>query len=227
MPDETGWTFNGRRLDRRRALRHRPSLPDLPEGRPDYTGRVTVPVLWDKQRQTIVNNESSEIIRMFNSAFDGLTGNEDDYYPAASAPRIDAINARIYDTVNNGVYKAGFATRQDAYEENVHAALRLTRLDRGHPRRQRLPRRRPITEADWRLFTTLRPLRRRLFRPLQVQHPPASRTTPTSRTTCAASSPHPACARRSISTTSRRTITGATSASTRRASSRSARSWIS
>ena len=80
------------------------------------SGIVTVPVLWDKQRQTIVNNESSEIIRMFNSAFDGLTGNRDDYYPAELRGAIDAINEIVYDNVNNGVYRAGFATTQPAYE---------------------------------------------------------------------------------------------------------------
>src|ERR1700712_543990 len=86
---------------------------------PHYSGRVTVPVLWDKQTGTIVNNESAEIIRMFNSAFDGLTGSASDYYPEALRSEIDAINAVVYDTVNNGVYKSGFATTQDAYDEHV------------------------------------------------------------------------------------------------------------
>ena len=86
---------------------------------PNYSGRVTVPVLWDKQTGTIVNNESSEIIRMFNSAFDHLTGSTQDFYPENLAPGIDEINALVYDTVNNGVYKAGFATTQEAYEQNV------------------------------------------------------------------------------------------------------------
>ncbi|MEM9487367.1 MAG: glutathione S-transferase family protein, partial [Cyanobacteria bacterium P01_F01_bin.116] len=86
---------------------------------PHYTGRVTVPILWNKQTQTIVNNESSEIIRMFNSAFDGLGANPGDYYPESLRTEIDALNERIYNTVNNGVYKSGFATTQAAYEEAV------------------------------------------------------------------------------------------------------------
>jgi putative glutathione S-transferase len=86
---------------------------------PQYSGRVTVPVLWDRARGTIVSNESAEIIRMFGSAFDGLGARAGDYYPAALRPDIDTLNARIYDTLNNGVYKAGFATTQEAYEEAV------------------------------------------------------------------------------------------------------------
>lgn len=84
---------------------------------PDYEGRVTVPVLWDKKTQSIVNNESSEIIRIFNTAFNELTGNHDDYYPTDLQPEIDSINERIYDTINNGVYRAGFATTQEAYDQ--------------------------------------------------------------------------------------------------------------
>ena len=83
---------------------------------PKISGRVTVPILWDKLRETIVSNESSEIIRMFNSAFDGITGNADDYWPVALRDAIEPVNDRIYNTVNNGVYKAGFATTQEAYE---------------------------------------------------------------------------------------------------------------
>ncbi len=122
---------------------------------PDMTGRVTVPVLWDKQTNTIVSNESSEIIRMFNSAFNELTGNTDDYYPADLREEIDALNERIYHTVNNGVYRAGFATRQDAYEQAFGELFdTLDMLD------ERLSRGRylfgdRLTEADWRLFTTL------------------------------------------------------------------------
>ncbi len=86
---------------------------------PHYSGRATVPVLWDKKTGTIVNNESAEIIRMFNNAFNGLTGSEADFYPEDLRADIDAMNAMIYDTVNNGVYKAGFATAQEAYAENV------------------------------------------------------------------------------------------------------------
>src|SRR5215469_18794823 len=88
---------------------------------PRFTGRATVPILWHKKTETIVNNESSDIIRMLNSAFAAFTEDRTDYYPAALASEIDALNTRIYDTVNNGVYKAGFATRQAAYEAAVHA----------------------------------------------------------------------------------------------------------
>ena len=122
---------------------------------PHYSGRATVPVLWDQQRGTIVNNESSEIIRMLNSAFDAVGARAGDYYPAALREEIDGLNARIYDTVNNGVYKAGFATTQAAYEEAVRPLFAtLDWLD------QRLAACRllcgeQVTEADWRLFTTL------------------------------------------------------------------------
>jgi putative glutathione S-transferase len=123
--------------------------------KPDYSGRVTVPVLWDKSEKTIVNNESAEIIRMFNSAFDGVTGNTLDFYPKDLRADIDAINAEVYAHVNNGVYKCGFATTQDAYEEAFAALFKTldileTRLAKGrHLCGDRQ------TEADWRLFTTL------------------------------------------------------------------------
>ena len=100
------------------------------KAKPDYTGRVTVPVLWDKKTGTIVNNESSEIIRIFNSAFDGLGAAPGDYYPAALRPQIDALNARIYETVNNGVYRCGFASSQQAYDEAVGAFLRPSTISR-------------------------------------------------------------------------------------------------
>lgn len=122
---------------------------------PDMSGRVTVPVLWDKQRETIVSNESSEIIRMLNNAFDGITGNTDDYWPADQQGAIEEVNARIYDTLNNGVYKAGFATTQSAYDAAIHPLFdTLDWLE------QRLSTSRYLmgdkqTEADWRLFTTL------------------------------------------------------------------------
>ncbi len=121
----------------------------------DYSGRVTVPVLWDSKRATIVSNESSEIVRMLNSAFDGIGAKAGDYAPAERLPEIDAINARIYDTVNNGVYKAGFATEQHVYEREVAALFRsLDELEsRLSGRRYLLGDR--ITESDWRLFTTL------------------------------------------------------------------------
>jgi len=125
------------------------------QAKPDYTGRVTVPVLWDKKLNTIVSNESSEIIRMFNSEFNDLTGNTDDYYPQADREMIDEWNAYIYPHVNNGVYRCGFATTQDAYEEAYHQLFAsLDRLDE-HLATHRYLAGKTITEADWRLFTTL------------------------------------------------------------------------
>ena len=121
----------------------------------DYSGRVTVPVLWDKQTSTIVSNESPEIIRMFNSAFDNIGASAGDYYPQALRSEIDQLNERIYESVNNGVYKCGFATTQEAYNEAIVPLFdTLDWLD------QRLSDQRyltgsTITEADWRLFTTL------------------------------------------------------------------------
>lgn len=122
---------------------------------PAYSGRVTVPLLWDRETGRIVNNESSEIIRMFNKAFDGLGAAPGDFYPEALRDKIDAVNARVYDTVNNGVYKAGFATSQEAYEEALTPLFEsLDWLE------ERLSQRRylvgdQLTEADIRLFTTL------------------------------------------------------------------------
>ncbi len=123
--------------------------------RPDYSGRVTVPVLWDLERGTIVNNESSEILRMFNSAFDGVGARQGDYSPPELMPEIDAINARIYDTVNNGVYKAGFATGQPVYEEAVKTLFATLDELEAKLSRQRYLLGDRVTEADWRLFTTL------------------------------------------------------------------------
>jgi putative glutathione S-transferase len=122
---------------------------------PQYTGRVTVPVLWDKQRRTIVSNESSEIIRMFNSAFDALGAKPGDYYPENLRPGIDAVNAKVYEAINNGVYRCGFATSQEAYEEAFHTLFQA--LD---DMEERLSGSRYLmgetqTEADWRFFTTL------------------------------------------------------------------------
>lgn len=122
---------------------------------PHYTGRATVPILWDKQQETIVSNESSEIIRMLNSAFDGLTGSTLDFYPEVLRDDIDAINERVYHTVNNGVYKSGFATTQEAYEEAVTALFAtLDDLEELLAHQRYLVGDR-LTEADWRLFTTL------------------------------------------------------------------------
>ena len=122
---------------------------------PTYSGRVTVPVLWDKQRETIVSNESSEIIRMLNSAFNHITGNEADYYPESLHAAIEAINAEVYDNINNGVYRCGFATKQNAYEK-AYARL-FSALDKIENilSQQRYLTGDQITEADWRLFTTL------------------------------------------------------------------------
>lgn len=122
---------------------------------PGYSGRVTVPVLWDLARDTIVSNESSEIIRMLNSAFDGLSAKQGDYAPLELLPQIDAVNAEVYEAVNNGVYKVGFATNQDVYEQEVvrlFAYLDELEIKLG---RQRYLLGDRITEADWRLFTTL------------------------------------------------------------------------
>lgn len=123
--------------------------------KPDYTGRVTVPVLWDKQTQTIVSNESSEIIRMFNREFDQLTGNTVDYYPKPLRSLIDEWNEFIYPAINNGVYRCGFATTQEAYEEAYEQLFSaLDRVER-HLETHRYLAGNQMTEADWRLFTTL------------------------------------------------------------------------
>lgn len=121
----------------------------------DYSGRVTVPVLWDRKHETIVNNESSEIIRLFNSAFDAVGATPGDYYPAALRDEIDTVNARVYDCINNGVYKAGFATRQDAYGEAVQSLFEALDWLEGRLGERRYLCGTQITEADWRLFTTL------------------------------------------------------------------------
>jgi putative glutathione S-transferase len=124
---------------------------------PEYSGRVTVPVLWDKQQKTIVSNESPEIIRMFNSAFDALPGVDAalDFYPAALRDEIDAVNERVYATVNNGVYRAGFATAQEPYDEAVRELFASLDWLEARLARQRYVAGNIITEADWRLFTTL------------------------------------------------------------------------
>lgn len=120
-----------------------------------YEGRVTVPVLWDKKTQAIVSNESSEIIRMFNTAFNHLTGNKTDYYPQALQAKIDALNDRIYDTINNGVYRAGFATSQQAYEEAFYKLFDSLDWIEQILTQKRYLTGNQLTEADWRLFTTL------------------------------------------------------------------------
>jgi len=153
---ENGWTFEegpGVISDPIHGARYLHQV--YTAAQPDYTGRVTVPVLWDKATSTIVNNESSDIIRMLNTAFDGHGAKPGDYYPQDLRSEIDALNARIYDTVNNGVYKAGFATTQAAYEEAIHPLFEtLDFLDEHLLSRRYLCGGR-LTEADIRLFTTL------------------------------------------------------------------------
>ena len=136
---------------------------------PDYSGRVTVPTLWDKQRQTIVSNESADIIRMFNSAFDGLDGvrSDLDFHPEELHGEIDEVNERVYHTVNNGVYKAGFATAQDKYEEAYGALFESLDWLEDRLSGQRYLAGNRLTEADWRLFT----IRCCVLQSLQVQSP--------------------------------------------------------
>lgn len=151
-----GWTFagypgaTGDTLYRKQYLHELYTMADS-----HITTRVTVPLLWDKKQETIVSNESADIVRMFNSAFNRLTQNYDDYYPQGLQQEIEQVNALVYHNINNGVYKAGFATTQHAYEEAVSALFKA--LDTIE---QRLAIKRylcgdTLTEADWRLFTTL------------------------------------------------------------------------
>jgi len=153
---KTGWEFGTARGGTRDEVNGKATLAEIYLlADLHYTGRVSVPTLWDKKRRTIVNNESSEIIRMLNSAFDAFTNVRTDYYPAELRDEIDRINDLVYTTVNNGVYRAGFATGQDAYEQAARAIF--TTFDELEQRlsRQRYLVGRQITEADWRLFTTL------------------------------------------------------------------------
>jgi len=125
------------------------------KARPDYTGRVTVPVLWDKKTGSIVNNESAEIIRFFNGTFNHITGDEQDFYPEALRKEIDRINDRVYHGINNGVYRCGFATAQRAYEKAYRQLFETLDEVEGLLDRRRYLVGDQITEADWRLFTTL------------------------------------------------------------------------
>ncbi len=154
---DDGWTFatdfpgaTGDRLHGARFLRD-----VYTRAVPDVSGRVTVPVLWDSATGQIVSNESAEIIRMFNSAFDAITGNRDDYWPAPLRDAIEPVNARIYDGLNNGVYRAGFATAQAAYDEAAGQVFdTLDWLeDRLTANRYLMGAR--VTEADWRALPTL------------------------------------------------------------------------
>ena len=151
-----GWTFDVAGGSTGDAVNGASNLSEIYVlANPTYTGRVSVPVLWDKQRRTIVNNESSEIIRMFNSAFDALTPSKADFYPAELRAEIDEINAMVYAAVNNGVYRTGFATSQEAYEEAFGKLFdALDRLEERLTRSRYLVGGR-LSEADWRLFTTL------------------------------------------------------------------------
>ena len=150
---EQGWAFSEDYPEQLYGLDYMHQL--YSKAMPGLTSRVTVPVLWDKQREVIVSNESAEIIRMLNSAFDGITGNRADYYPSDLRPEIDALNQRIYHAINNGVYRAGFATTHSAYQSAYEEVF--TALDELEKRleKQRYLAGDRITEADWRLFTTL------------------------------------------------------------------------
>lgn len=155
---DNGWSFSdapGAIPDRVNGKAHLHEIYTL--AKPDYSGRVTVPVLWDMKTDAIVSNESSEIVRMFNSAFDRLDGVDTalDLYPEALRREIDALNERVYHGVNNGVYKAGFATTQDAYDDAVSALFETLDWLEERLSRQRYLAGHSITEADWRLFTTL------------------------------------------------------------------------
>lgn len=153
---ENGWTFeadDGATGDQLFAADYLHQIYTRAE--PDYTGRVTVPVLWDKETGTIVSNESSEIIRMMNSAFDGIGAVDGDHYPEAKRQEIDEINGEVYRNVNNGVYRSGFATSQAAYEDAVLPLFRTLDNLNVRLKRQRYLVGDQVTEADWRLFTTL------------------------------------------------------------------------
>jgi putative glutathione S-transferase len=153
---KTGWEFGTARGGTSDSANGKATLAEIYLlADPRYTGRVSVPALWDKTRRTIVNNESSEIIRMLNSAFEAFTNVHTDYYPAALRAEIDSLNAIIYPTVNNGVYRAGFATSQDAYEEAARGIFATFDQLEQRLSKQRYLAGNEITEADWRLFPTL------------------------------------------------------------------------
>jgi len=147
---EKGWSLSEDPINGKKYLYEIYTL-----AKPHYTGRVTVPILWDKKNKAIVNNESAEIIRIFNSAFNQLTNNQADYYPDSLQDEIDDINSYVYDNVNNSVYKVGFATEQNVYESEVKKLF--TALDTLENRlsNQRYLVGNTLTEADWRFFTTL------------------------------------------------------------------------
>ena len=153
---QDGWTFNTDEGSTGDPVNGASKLSEIyVMADPRFTGRVSVPVLWDKERKTIVNNESSEIIRMLNSAFDAFTDDRTDYYPPALRGEIDRINDLVYPNLNNGVYRAGFATTQEAYDQAFRAMFdTLDELEQILSQHRYLTGNR-ITEADWRLFCTL------------------------------------------------------------------------
>jgi putative glutathione S-transferase len=148
---QNGWTFNP--PDPLTGARY--SYEIYQRADPRYTGRASVPILWDKESRTIVSNESADIIRMLNSVFDAFTSEHTTYYPAALAAEIDAVNARVYDTVNNGVYKAGFATKQEPHERAVKALFETFDWLEARLATRRYLLGDRLTEADLRLFPTL------------------------------------------------------------------------
>lgn len=152
-----GWTFDASYPDATGdTLFGLPFARDIyTRADPTFSGRVTVPILWDKTQGTIVSNESSEIIRMFNSAFNDLTGNTDDYWPVELREAIAPVNDRIYDTLNNGVYRCGFATTQDAYDEAVGPLFDTLDWIEERLSKNRYLMGAQVTEAEWRLFPTL------------------------------------------------------------------------
>lgn len=152
-----GWSFSDRPGCTRDAANGATLLREVYlKARPDYTGRVTVPVLWDCKTATIVNNESAEIIRMLNREFNAFASRDlPDLYPDSLRPEIDRWNALIYSTVNNGVYRAGFATTQDKHEAAVQGLFETLNIIEEHLGRHRYLCGPELTEADWRLFTTL------------------------------------------------------------------------
>ena len=153
---EHGWTFDVDQGSSGDPLHNAKYLHELyTRNQHDYSGRVTVPVLWDKKQQRIVNNESADIIRQFNGAFADLAEKTPDYYPESLQTDIDAINDEIYNKVNNGVYRCGFATTQQAYEDAYDALFSALDTIENQLGTQRFLCGDTISEADWRLFTTL------------------------------------------------------------------------
>lgn len=153
---DDGWTFEPGEGVIEDTVNHATYAHEIyTKAAPDYTGRVTVPILWDKKTNTIVSNESAEIIRMFNSAFDDIGATELDFSPEHLLNHIDELNAFIYPTINNGVYRAGFATTQAAYDDAVAEVFGALETVEQRLSTQRYLIGDEITEADWRLFTTL------------------------------------------------------------------------